>query len=86
MIDAHRYKSQIKPAAVLHSLAAWEMRFDLPVVFCEHPTHAAEMVESWVWWFAREMVESTNSLLRGSKTVEPAPAPIPVSVAESAET
>ena len=77
MIDAHRYKSQIKPKAVLHSLSAWECRFDLPVVFTEHETHAAEMVESWVWWFAREMVESTNSLLRGSKTVEPTVEPAP---------
>ena len=74
MIDAHRYRSQLKPAAVLHSLAAWEMRFDLPVVFCEHPTHAAELVESWVWWFAREMVETANTLLRASKGVVPAPA------------
>ena len=78
MIDAHRYKSKIKPSAVLHSLSAWEARYDLPVVFTEHETHAAEMVESWVWWFAREMVESTNSLLRGSKTVEHAPTSVPV--------
>ena len=75
MIDAHRYKSKVLPKTVLHSLSAWEARYDLPVVFTEHETHAAEMVESWVWWFAREMVESTNSLLRGSRSVEPVPVP-----------
>lgn len=67
MIEGQRYKSQIKPAAVLHSLAAWEMRFDLPVVFAEHPTQAAALVEGWAWWFAREIVETSNNLLRGTK-------------------
>ena len=72
-IEAQRYKSKIKPAAVLHSLDAWEARYDLPVVFCEHPEHAAVLVEKWVWWFARQMVEDANELLRGSRTVEPVP-------------
>lgn len=77
MIEGHRYRSKIKPSAVLHSLDAWEARYDLPVVFCEHETHAAALVEKWVWWFARQMVEDANSLLRGSRTVEPvAPAPV----------
>ena len=70
MIEAGQYKSKIKPAAVLHSLAAWECRFDLPVVFVEHPEQAAALVEGWAWWFAREMVETANSLLRGSRTAE----------------
>lgn len=69
-IEAQGYRSKIKPAAVLHSLAAWECRFDLPVVFVDHPEQAAALVEGWAWWFAREMVEGANSLLRGSKTVE----------------
>ena len=74
-IEGQRYKSQIKPAAVLNSLAAWEVRFDLPVVFCEHETQAAALVEGWAWWMARELVTTTNDLLRGSKTGEAAPAP-----------
>ena len=78
MIEGQRYKSKIKPAAVLHSLAAWECRYDLPVVFCEHPAQAAALVEGWVWWFAREMVETTNNLLRGSKTTVPTPEPVSV--------
>ena len=74
MIEGQRYKSQIKPAAVLNSLAAWEVRFDLPVVFAEHPTQAAALVEGWAWWMARELVTTTNDLLRGSKTGEAVPA------------
>ena len=76
MIEGQRYRSAIKPAVVLHSLAAWEMRFDLPVVWAETPEAAAALVESWVWWFAREMVETANTLLRSetarSKTAEAA--------------
>jgi DNA excision repair protein ERCC-4 len=75
MIEAHRYKSAIKPAAVLHSLAAWEMRFDLPVVWADTPEAAAQLVESWEWWFSRELVETTNTLLRASKAAaQPEPA------------
>lgn len=70
MIEGHRYKSKIKPAAVLHSLDAWEARYDLPVVFVDHPTQAAALVEKWVWWFARQMVEDANSLLRGTQNAE----------------
>ena len=66
MIEGQRYKSKIKPSAVLHSLAAWEARYDLPVVFADTPAQAAVLVEGWVWWFARELVETTNALLRGS--------------------
>ena len=43
----------------------------IPVVWVEHPTPAAELVEKWIWWFARQMVEDANDLLRGSRTVEP---------------
>lgn len=70
MIEGQRYKSRISPKAVLSTLAAFECRYELPVVFCDHPTQAAALVECWAWWFAREMVENANRLLRGSKTVE----------------
>lgn len=79
MIEGQRYKSQIKPKAVLNSLSAWEARYDLPVVFVDHPAQGAELVESWCWWFARGMVETANSLLRGSKSA-PATATTPEEV------
>ena len=28
---------------------------------------AARKIERWSWWFAREVVENANDLLRGSK-------------------
>jgi hypothetical protein len=59
------YRSNIKPQAVIATLRAFEARDDLPVVFCETAESAAGRVESWVWWFAREIVELVNDLWRG---------------------
>jgi DNA excision repair protein ERCC-4 len=70
MIEGRRYKSRVEPSVILHSLAAWEARYDIPVEFCEQPAYAAQLVESWAWWFAREMVETANVLLRGTQAGE----------------
>jgi DNA excision repair protein ERCC-4 len=65
-IAAGRYHSRIAPKAVLATLGAFEARY-LPVVFAETPQEAAVTVERWFWYFAREVVEAANNLLRGSK-------------------
>jgi DNA excision repair protein ERCC-4 len=70
-IETMRYHSRISPKSVLGSLAAWEVRFDLPVVFAATPTEAASQIERWCWYFVREIVESANDLWRaavGNKT------------------
>jgi DNA excision repair protein ERCC-4 len=59
------YRSNIKPAAVLGTLRAFEVRYDVPVVFCESVENAANRIESWVFWYAREVVETVNDLRRG---------------------
>lgn len=61
------YRSRVKPASILHSLAAWEVRYDLPVVFRSGPEVAAREVERWVWWFAREAVLAVNGLRRAAR-------------------
>jgi DNA excision repair protein ERCC-4 len=58
------YRSNIKPAAVIGTLGAFESRYDLPVVFKASAELAADQVERWAWYFAREMVETVNSLWR----------------------
>ena len=63
-IELHRYRSTITPAAVLGSLAAFEVRYDLPVVWADTPTAAAALVECWTWYFAREAVQGVNNLFR----------------------
>jgi DNA excision repair protein ERCC-4 len=66
-IAACHYHSRIAPKAVLATLGAFEVRYDLPVVWAETPEAAAREVERWVWYFAREVVVAANDLLRGSK-------------------
>jgi ERCC4-type nuclease len=66
-IAAGHYHSRIAPKAVLATLGAFEVRYDLPVVFAETPEAAAREIERWSWWAAREVVEAANDLLRGCK-------------------
>ena len=69
-IEAHKYRSAINPTVVFNSLSAWEARYNVPVVWIEHPLHAAELVERWTYFFARQLVEEANSLLRGTQKAE----------------
>jgi DNA excision repair protein ERCC-4 len=66
-IRAGQYRSRINPASVLNSLAAWETRFNVPVVWAADPATAARLIEGWVWWFSRELVSQANELLRAAK-------------------
>ena len=66
-IEAGAYRSNIRPAAVMGSLQAWEVRFDIPVVFEADPASAARRVESWAWYAAREAVHTVNGMLRGAQ-------------------
>lgn len=63
-IERGEYRSQVKPTAVLATLAAIEARFDVPVVFAPSPEDAARKIESWAYWFAREQVERVNTIAR----------------------
>jgi ERCC4-type nuclease len=65
-IEAGHYRSNITPAAVLGTLAAFEIRYDCPVVFEPTPEAAGRRVESWAWYAARESVETCNAILRGT--------------------
>jgi DNA excision repair protein ERCC-4 len=64
-IAAGLYHSRIASKAVLATLSAFEVRYDLPVVFAETPQSAALQIERWAFYFAREVVENANNLLRG---------------------
>jgi DNA excision repair protein ERCC-4 len=65
-IEMQRYHSRISPKSVLGSLNAWEVRFDVPVVFCQTPEIAGRQIEIWSWYFAREIVETVNDLWRAA--------------------
>jgi len=66
-VEQHRYRSNLAPKVVMGSLAAWEIRFDVPVVWAA-PHEAAALIEQWSWYFAREVVAQANHLWRGTRT------------------
>jgi hypothetical protein len=69
-IELQRYRSRISPKAVLATLCAFEVRYQVPVVFCETPEIAGRQVESWLMWVAREQVLTTNQLLQSVEESE----------------
>jgi hypothetical protein len=69
-ILAGRYHSNIKPTAVLATVCAFEVRYDLPVVFAPTAQAGARLVERWVFYFARQAVETVNNLWRGEIAVK----------------
>jgi ERCC4-type nuclease len=67
-IATGRYHSRIAPKAVLATLGAFEVRYDLPVVFADSTESAALAIERWAFYFSREITVTANYLLRGCKT------------------
>jgi DNA excision repair protein ERCC-4 len=67
-ILAGHYQSNIKPNAVLATVCAFEVRYDLPVVFVSTARAGGRLVERWASYFARETVAAVNNLWRGEST------------------
>ena len=65
-ILAGQYHSNIKPNAVLATVCAFEVRYDLPVVFVSTAQAGARLVERWAFYYARQAVETVNDLWRGN--------------------
>jgi DNA excision repair protein ERCC-4 len=66
-ILAGQYHSNIKPQAVMATLCAFEVRYDIPVVFVPSPGDGARLIERWAFFFAREAVQAVNDLWRGNR-------------------
>lgn len=61
-VEEHRYRSNIAPASVLGSLATWEVRYDLPVVWALTPEAAAIQVEHWARYYGREVMKQAMGI------------------------
>jgi DNA excision repair protein ERCC-4 len=72
-VMAHQYRSNIAPSAVLGSLAAWEIRFDIPVIWESDPATAAKLVCRWAWYFARELSKSVAAMTAVESSSHPTP-------------
>ena len=63
-IEQHAYRSKAAPAAILGSLWALEVRFNVPVVFSSTPEEGAEQVERWAFYALRERMKEADELRR----------------------
>jgi hypothetical protein len=70
-IPAHRYTSRISPKVVLHTVRAFEARYDVPFVWQPNAEAAAALVEQWAWWFSRELLKTADTLRAGMAPVGP---------------
>jgi hypothetical protein len=57
-----KYHSNVSPQSIIGSLATWEIRFNVPVVFSASAERAARQLERWAFCFAREIILSANSI------------------------
>lgn len=64
-IEQHNYRSKALPKAILNTLSAFECRYDLPIVYTPTAEAAAMLVESWVYWNAREALKRVEALTKG---------------------
>jgi ERCC4-type nuclease len=61
-IEGHAYRSKIPPKSVFGSLAAYEARFDIPVVWQAGEMEAARLVCRWAHFFHREAVRQFEKI------------------------
>src|SRR6266404_3213475 len=47
-IEEQRYHSNMRPQSVLASLACFEVRYQVPIVYCTTPEVAGRQVETWL--------------------------------------
>lgn len=66
-VEAHNYRSLMKPRAVLASLDAFEARYGIPVVWVPSREAAALQIETWAHWFHREVLKAAEAC----QTVQP---------------
>jgi DNA excision repair protein ERCC-4 len=63
-VTAQHYRGRVTPKVVMNTLSAFDVRY-APVVWCLTPEAAALQIESWAWWYSREVVKAANALLAG---------------------
>lgn len=66
-VTTGRFRSGANPKSILHSVAAIEARFDLPVVWAGSRQGAADQLEQWTFWFWREFHQIGEMIGRTTK-------------------
>jgi ERCC4-type nuclease len=55
-INAHEYRSQMKPKALVASLLAFQVRYNITVMFCE-PHDTAELIYGTLFYWCKERLQ-----------------------------
>jgi len=63
-IEREEYRSKLTARAVLSTIAAFEVRYNIPFAFAGSPAGAAHLVETWAYWFARENLNEISELAK----------------------
>jgi ERCC4-type nuclease len=62
------YRSNANPKAVYSTLGFFEVRYDLPVVFCKNEAEAEYRIKRWARYFCRETAKNAHELTKKRKT------------------
>jgi len=66
-IEDGNYRSRANPKAILATLAAFEVRYDLPVVWAPTPEHGGQLIEEWAHWFIREYLKTAEIIMEATQ-------------------
>ncbi len=59
IINRH-YHSKVNPKSILHSVNAFEVRYDIPIIWAKNATNGARYIEKWAYWYAREIQKQSE--------------------------
>ena len=62
-IEGHTYQSRADPKAIVASIPAFEIRYGLPVAYCQSPDAAGLQVERWAVFYLRERLNQARATL-----------------------
>lgn len=56
-IKAHNYRSQLSPKSLMGSLLAWQVRYNITVMFCR-PEETGELIHATFYYWLKEKLEN----------------------------
>jgi DNA excision repair protein ERCC-4 len=69
--ESGAYRSNLNPKSLLHTVRAFEARYDLMVTWEPDAARAAMLVESWAYWAARELVRAAAIIEKSQAPKKP---------------
>lgn len=63
-IKAHNYRSKLSPKALMASLLAWQVRYNITVVFCR-PEEAGELIYATFYYWLKDRLENGGCIYGG---------------------